>query len=50
VVVLVRLKARGKESGAPIDRPWAMVITLRDGKLVSSRTFLDRDARSSSRG
>ena len=43
VVVLVRLKARGRESGAPVDQAWAMVITLRDGKLASSRTFLDRD-------
>jgi ketosteroid isomerase-like protein len=43
VVVLVRLNARGRESGAPVDQAWAMVITLRDGKLASSRTFLDRD-------
>ena len=43
VVVLARLKARGRESGAPVDQAWAMVITLRDGKLASSRTFLDRD-------
>ena len=42
VVVLVRLKARGRESGAPVDQPWAMVIRLRDGKLAASRTFLDR--------
>jgi len=43
VVALVRLKARGRESGAPVDQAWAMVMTVRDGKLVSSRTFLDRD-------
>jgi ketosteroid isomerase-like protein len=43
VVVLVRLKARGRGSGAPVDQPWAMVITLRDGKLIASRTFLDRN-------
>jgi ketosteroid isomerase-like protein len=42
VVVLVRLKARGRESGAPVDQPWAMVITLRHGHLIASRTFLDR--------
>jgi ketosteroid isomerase-like protein len=42
VVVLVRLKARGSESGVPVDQPWAMVITLRDGKLIASRSFLDR--------
>jgi ketosteroid isomerase-like protein len=44
VVVLVRLKARGRGSDVPIDRPWAMVIGLRDGRLISTRTFLDRDA------
>jgi ketosteroid isomerase-like protein len=43
VVVLLRLIARGRESGAPVDQPWAMVIALRDGQLVTSRTFLDRD-------
>jgi len=43
VLVLVRLKARGRESGAPVDQPWAMLITLRDAKLVASRTYLDRD-------
>jgi ketosteroid isomerase-like protein len=43
VVALVRLKARGRESGAPVDQAWAMVMTVRDGKLTSSRTFLNRD-------
>jgi ketosteroid isomerase-like protein len=43
VVALVRLKAVGRESGAPVDQPWAMVVTLRDGRLVQSHTFLDRD-------
>jgi ketosteroid isomerase-like protein len=42
VLVLVRLKAIGRESGAPVDQPWAMVITVRDGKLAASHTFLDR--------
>jgi ketosteroid isomerase-like protein len=40
--VLVRLKARGRESGAPVDQPWAMLITLREGKLIASHTYLDR--------
>src|SRR5437764_410342 len=43
VLVLVRLKARGRESGAPVDQPWAMLITLRDCKLIASHTYLDRD-------
>jgi ketosteroid isomerase-like protein len=42
VLVLVRLKARGRESGAPVDQPWAMLITLREGKLIASHTYLDR--------
>ena len=42
IVVLLRLRARGRESGVPVDQPWAMAITLRDGKLVTSHTFLDR--------
>lgn len=42
VVVLVRLKALGRESGVPVDQPWAMVITLHEGKLIASHTFLDR--------
>jgi ketosteroid isomerase-like protein len=44
VVVLVRLKARGRGSDVPVDQPWAMVIRLRDGRLISTHTFLDRDA------
>jgi ketosteroid isomerase-like protein len=43
VVVLVRLLARGRERGAAGEQPWAMVVTVRDGKLISSRTFLDGD-------
>jgi ketosteroid isomerase-like protein len=42
VVVLVRLVARGRESGALVEQPWAMVITVSGGKLIASRTFLDR--------
>jgi len=42
VVVLVRLIARGRESGALVEQPWAMVITVRDRKLFASHTFLDR--------
>jgi ketosteroid isomerase-like protein len=42
VVVLVSLKARGRGSGAPVDKPWAMVVTVRDGRVTETRTFLDR--------
>jgi ketosteroid isomerase-like protein len=43
VVALMRLKAFGRESGAPVDWPWAMVITVRDGRITASHTHLDRD-------
>jgi ketosteroid isomerase-like protein len=43
VVVLMRLKARGKESGAAVENPWAMVVVLRDGRIVTSRAFLQQD-------
>ena len=42
VVVLVRLVARGRESGALVEQPWAMLITVHGGKLIASHTFLDR--------
>jgi ketosteroid isomerase-like protein len=42
VVAMVRLKARGKGSGAPVDQPWAMVLTVRDGRITATHTFLDR--------
>jgi ketosteroid isomerase-like protein len=43
VVVLLRAKARGKESGADVENPWAMVIVLRDRRITSSRAFLQQD-------
>lgn len=41
VVVILRLKARGKGSGAPVDRRWALVVKLRDGKIVASHAYLE---------
>src|SRR5207245_10050554 len=41
VLVMLRLKAIGRESGTPVGQRWAMLVTLRDGKLVSSRTIGD---------
>jgi ketosteroid isomerase-like protein len=43
VLVFMRLVAVGRHSGAPVDFPWAMAVTLRDGKVTSSQAFLDRD-------
>jgi ketosteroid isomerase-like protein len=42
VVVFLRLVAVRRQSGAPVDFPWAMVVTLSDGKIASSQVFLDR--------
>jgi ketosteroid isomerase-like protein len=43
VVALLLLNARGKESGVPVRFPWAMVVTLRGGRMATSRVFLDQD-------
>jgi ketosteroid isomerase-like protein len=40
VVVVARLVARGKSSGAPVDSPWAMVLKLDRGQIVSTRVFV----------
>jgi ketosteroid isomerase-like protein len=40
VVVAVRLVGRAKRSGAPVDSPWAMVVKLDRGQIVSSRSFV----------
>jgi ketosteroid isomerase-like protein len=42
VVALVRLVARGRESGTPIEHTAGWLISLRDGRLASTRAFLDR--------
>jgi len=42
VLVFVRLVATGRQSGAPVDFPWAMAVRLRDSKVTSSQVFLDR--------
>ena len=42
VVALLVLNARGKESGIPVRFPWALVVTLRGGRMATSRVFLDQ--------
>jgi ketosteroid isomerase-like protein len=42
VLVLARLTARGKESGAPVEAGVAHLWTLRDGRAVGMKVFLDR--------
>jgi ketosteroid isomerase-like protein len=41
VVVPFRVFARGKGSGARVERQWAHVWTLRDGKVVRFEVHLD---------
>jgi ketosteroid isomerase-like protein len=42
VVALLLLNARGKQSGVPMRFSWALVVTLRGGRMATSRTFLDQ--------
>jgi ketosteroid isomerase-like protein len=42
VVVFVRLRGRGRESGAAVDTPYAHVFKLRDGKVVLIHAYSDR--------
>ena len=42
VLVLARLTARGRESGAPVEAGIAHLWTIEDGKAVGMRVFLDR--------
>ena len=41
VVVLGRYTGRAKETGRPLDVPYAHVWTFRDGRAVRFRQFLD---------
>jgi ketosteroid isomerase-like protein len=43
VLVLVRDRGRGKGSGAPVERTWAQLWTVRDGKVVRFRPYADRE-------
>ena len=42
VVVFLRFRGRGRDSGAEVEAPMAHVWTFRDGKAVRLRQFLDR--------
>ncbi len=42
VVVLGRLRARGRASGIDLDVPMGFVWTLRDGKVLRIRSFSDQ--------
>jgi ketosteroid isomerase-like protein len=43
VVSVVTRHARGRSSGVEVERPFTLVWTVRDGKVVSVVWFLDRD-------
>jgi ketosteroid isomerase-like protein len=42
VVALLRLRATGRGSAVPVEFAWAMVATLRNGRIIESRTFLSQ--------
>jgi uncharacterized protein len=43
VVSVVTRHARGRSSGIDVQRPFALVWTVRDGKVVRVEWFLDRE-------
>jgi ketosteroid isomerase-like protein len=43
VIVVARLVGRGKASGVDVDRVWAYVWTVRDGKALRMEGFANRD-------
>jgi ketosteroid isomerase-like protein len=42
VLVLGRVRARGRESGVELDSPLGWVFTVRGGKLAKAEGFLSR--------
>ena len=42
VVVYVRVVAKGRASGVPIELPDTHVVTVRNGRITSSRVYRDR--------
>jgi len=43
VLVLAHITARGRGSGAPVESPAAFLSTLRDGRIVRVKGFLNWD-------
>lgn len=43
VVALVTLHTRGKGSGVEVDIQVAHLLSVRDGKVVRGKVFMDRD-------
>jgi ketosteroid isomerase-like protein len=42
VLVLFRLRGRGKGSGAPVDQPGACILDFRGERIWRNRVYLDR--------
>ena len=42
VVMVARLKLRGRRSGIEVDREWVYVFTVRDGRLLRQEGFDER--------
>jgi ketosteroid isomerase-like protein len=42
VLVLGRLKGRGKASGAPVDQPYVGIFDFRGDRIWRNRTYFDR--------
>jgi ketosteroid isomerase-like protein len=42
VVVFMRVVAKGKESGVPLEQRNTQVVTLRDRRITSTRVYRDR--------
>jgi ketosteroid isomerase-like protein len=43
VIVIARLVGRGKSSGVQVDRVWAYVWTVRDGKALRMEGYASRE-------
>jgi ketosteroid isomerase-like protein len=44
IVVPFHVRARGKGSGAEVERRWVHVRTFRDGKAVMFEAFMNKEA------
>jgi uncharacterized protein len=42
LLLLLRYRGRGRGSGVTVDAPMAHVVTIKNGKLLRLRQFLDR--------
>jgi hypothetical protein len=42
VIATIRIGGRGRASGAPVDRTWSHVCSLRDGMIYRVRAYTER--------